>query len=60
MLVINAGSSFNEAETGKRTVLKIGVVGGQRSNVVGINTEGIRRITNRTGRLSGAGARGML
>src|SRR5664279_6237726 len=55
MLVIIGVACLNECKAGKRTVGKIGKVGRQRSNVVRIDAEAVRRIANHTGWLSGRG-----
>src|SRR5450631_891191 len=55
MLVIIGVACLNECKAGKRTVGKIGKVGRQRSKVVGIDAEAVRRIANHTGWLSGRG-----
>jgi hypothetical protein len=59
VLIIDAGSGFNEAEAGESAVLEIVEIGSQGSNVVGIDAEIVRRITDNTGWLGGTGAGGV-
>ena len=46
MLVIVAITGLDEGETGQRAVGKVAEVGRQRSNVIGIDAEGVGRIPN--------------
>ena len=53
MFVIVAVTCLDEGETRERAVGEIGEVGRQRGDVGRIDAEGIRRIANHAGRLSG-------
>jgi len=53
MFVVIAVASLNEGEAWQRVVGQICVVGRQRGDVVGINAERVRSISNRAGLHSG-------
>ena len=58
MLVIVAITRLNEGKAGQRAVGKIAEVGRQRSNVIGIDAEGVRRIAHHARWLGGWSAGG--